>query len=203
MLATAQESGVYDFDPSRFVNRRWTYDDLSKELPETKVPIELWDGEFIMSPSPSFFHQRISDRFHDFLKAWIRPRQLGETVAAPMDMVLTQRNVTQPDVLFIGKDRLHVIQDRIRGPADLVLEIISEGSRHRDRIEKRDLYEQHGVREYWIADPDAETVEVLFLETGEYRLVGRWRPGESARSKLLEGFSVDVAALFAPLRGTR
>lgn len=199
MLTTEQESLVYEVDPSRFTHRRWTYDELLKELPETNLHIELWDGEFIMSPSPNFFHQQIVDRFHDCLKAWVRSRQLGQTVTAPMDMILTQHNVTQPDVMFIAKDRSHIIQDRVRGAADLAVEIISPGSRRSDRVDKRDLYEQHGIKEYWIVDPNAESVEALFLEAGEYRLVGRWRPGEIARSRLLDGFTVDVRALFEPL----
>lgn len=187
----------FDFEPEQFLHRRWTYDELLAALPETNVPIELWDGEFVMSPSPSFFHQELIDRFHDALKAWVRPRALGKTCQAPMDMVLTQRQVTQPDVLFVSADRIQIIQDRVRGAADLVLEVISPGSRQKDRIEKRDLYEQHGVREYWMIDPDAQTVEVLFLEAGEYRLAGRWHPGETARSRLLDGFTVPVSELLA------
>jgi Uma2 family endonuclease len=192
----------FDFDPDQFTKRRWTYDELLVELPETTTPIELWEGEFVMSPSPSFFHQKLIDRFHDRLKAWVVPRTLGETCMAPMDMILTQRQVAQPDVLFVAKDRLGIIQDRVRGPADLVLEVISPGSRQKDRIEKRDLYEQHGIQEYWIIDPDAQTVETLFLEAGEYRLVGRWHPGDTARSRLLDGFTVSVGELFGTAAGT-
>lgn len=185
-------------EPQRFLNRRWTYDELLVAMPESNALIELWNGELQMSPSPSFYHQDIIDRFHDALKGWVRARGLGKTCVAPMDMILTQSNVAQPDVLFIAKDRLSIIQDRVRGAADLVAEIISPTSRQRDRIEKRDLYEQHGIREYWMIDPDAQTVEVLTLENGEYRLAGRWRPGETARSVLLAGFELPVNALFLP-----
>ena len=180
----------------RLSERRWTFDELLAEMPESNQPAELWDGELIMPPSPSFYHQETSDRFHDVLKSWVRAHQLGKTAVAPMDMVLTPHRATQPDVLFIAKDRLGIIQDRVRGAADLVVEVISPDSRRRDRIDKRDLYEQHGVREYWLIDPEAQTVEVLFLDAGQYRLVGRWRPGQQAKSRLLEGFVLKVSDLF-------
>ena len=182
--------------PATWKNRRWTFDELVAELPESNLPTELWDGELIMSPAPSFLHQEIVVRFHDLLRAWVRQRQLGKTGIAPLDMVLTTRRATQPDVVFISKERLGIIKERIMGAADLVAEVISPGSRRRDRIDKRDLYEQHGVREYWLIDPEAETVEVLSLESGTYQLVGRWHPGERAQSRLLKGFEVPIAPLF-------
>ncbi len=149
-----------------------------------------------MSPAPSFYHQEIVDRFHDALKGWVRQNHLGKTGIAPIDMVLTTRRVTQPDVVFISNERLGLIRERLMGAADLVAEVISPDSRRRDRIDKRDLYEQHGVREYWLIDPEAGTVEVLHLESGTYRLVGRWQQGERACSRLLSGFEVPVSALF-------
>jgi len=167
------------------------------ELPESNVPTELWDGELIRSPAPSFFHQQIVDRFHDYLKSYVRQRRLGQTGIAPLDMVLTNTRATQPDVVFISTERLDIIKTRLMGAADLVAEVISPNSRRRDRIDKRDLYEQHGVKEYWLIDPEALTVEVLHLTGGEFQLVGRWHPGEQAESRLLNGFRVQVADLFA------
>ena len=166
------------------------------ELEESNLPTELWDGELIMSPAPSFFHQQIVDRFHDYLKSHVRGRQLGQTGMAPLDMVLTNTRATQPDVVFISTERLSIIKERLMGAADLVAEVISPTSRRRDRIDKRDLYEQHGVKEYWLIDPEALTVEVLHLTRGEYELVGRWRPGERAESRLLKGLHVPVDNLF-------
>lgn len=177
--------------------RRWTYAELAAELPESNQPMELWDGELTMSPSPSFFHQQIVDRFHDLLKQWVRSNKLGETVSAPMDMVLSPRRAVQPDVVFVSNAKLGLVNERLMGAADLVAEVVSPTSRQRDRIEKRDLYEQHGVLEYWLIDPEAQTVEVLHLEQGAYHLVGRSRPGEVAQSRLLAGFTVPVSVLFA------
>ena len=151
-----------------------------------------------MSPAPSFCHQEIAFRLQRALYDWVTPRKLGKVVGAPIDMVLSEHRVAQPDVAFVAGHRLSIIQQAIMGPADLVAEIISLGSRTRDRIEKRDLYEQHGVKEYWIIDPEAETVDVLFLEASRYVLVMRRGRGETATSQLLPGFGVALDQL---LRG--
>jgi Uma2 family endonuclease len=181
--------------PAKWKNRHWTFDELAAELPESNLPTELWDGELIMSPAPTPSHQKILARLFKALDAWVEQHHLGETFLTPIDMVLTMHRATQPDIVFIANERLGIVKDRITGAADLVAEIISPGSRRRDRIDKRDLYEQHGVREYWIIDPEAKTVEVLHLEQGTYQLVGRWHPGERAQSRLLAGFEVAVSPL--------
>jgi Uma2 family endonuclease len=183
--------------------RRWTFDEVAAELPETNLPTELWDGELVMSPAPSFFHQTIVARFYKLLDAWVAPRGLGQTGFAPLDMILTERQVVQPDVFFVSKERLAILTDRLRGAPDLVVEVLSPGTRRRDRLDKRDLYEQHGVREYWLIDPDAQTVEVLFLERGEYLLVGRWQPDGQAASRLLKGFEVPVGDLLESTGGAK
>jgi Uma2 family endonuclease len=175
--------------------RRFTYDQLVTELPETNRPGELWDGELVLSPGPSCRHQTISHRFHRFLDDWVTAQELGEVFGAPLDMVLAPHQVVQPDVMFVHRDRRHIIQRTLEGPADLVAEVLSLGGRTRDRIEKRDLYEQYAVREYWLIDPEAQTVEVLCLEAGRYQLAHRWRPGETAESRLLPGFHLEVDRL--------
>ena len=176
--------------------RRYTYAELLAELPETNQPCELWDGELIMSPAPSFEHQEIVLRFYLRLYDWISKRKLGKVITAPIDMVLSPRRVTQPDVAFIAQNRLEIIHKAIHGPVDLAVEVISLGNRTRDRIEKRDLYEQYGVNEYWIIDPEAQTVEVLYLESGRYRLQMRCTADQTAVSRLLPGFEVPVQAIF-------
>src|SRR5881392_804160 len=88
--------------------RRYTYDELVAELPETNQPCELWDGELLMSPAPSFDHQKIALRFYRRLHEWVCKRKLGEVVAAPIDMVLSPHRVTQPDVAFIAQERLGI-----------------------------------------------------------------------------------------------
>jgi Uma2 family endonuclease len=178
------------------VKRRYTYEELVAELPETNQPCELWDGELIMSPAPSFYHQEIVLGFYRRLHEWVSRRKLGKAIAGPIDMVLSPHRVTQPDVAFIAEARLGIVARTINGPVDLAAEVVSLGDRGRDRIEKRDLYEQYGVKEYWLIDPEAKTVEVLYLESGRYQLFMRCTPGQTACSKLLPGFEIEVQPLF-------
>jgi Uma2 family endonuclease len=190
-----QSEGALELHDQLALPRQWTYDETVASLPESNRPAELWDGELIMSPTPSLEHQQIVLRFARLLQDWTEPRSLGEVFIAPLDMVLSPHRVTQPDIGFVAAARLDIIQRVLRGPADLVAEVMSLGSRTRDRIEKRDLYEQYGVQEYWMIDPEAQTVEVLFLEAGRYQLAQRRRPGETAESRLLTGFHLEVDGL--------
>lgn len=190
-------------EPVASGKRLYTYAELVAEMPESNQPCELWDGELTMSPAPSFFHQKIAFRFQKALDEWVSARQLGEVVGAPIDMVLSPHRVTQPDIAFVAKARLSIVQRAIMGPADLVAEVISLGGRSRDRIEKRDLYEQHGVKEYWIIDPEPATVEVLAWSNGRFELASRSGDGKPAASRLLTGFEISVDRLFRGVQNPR
>jgi Uma2 family endonuclease len=186
--------------PAQVEERLYTYDELVAEMPETNLPHELWDGKLVMSPTPSFFHQEVALAFYRQLHAWVETRDLGKVIAAPQDMVLSPHRCVQPDVAYIAKARLGIIKRVIMGPADLIAEIISLQGRRRDRIEKRDLYEQHGVKEYWMIDPEARMIEVLALENGQYKLIVRAELGQTAESRLLPGFTIIASDLFMESR---
>src|SRR5205807_7111347 len=83
--------------------RLYTYDELVVEFPESNQPCELWDGEIVMAPAPSFFHQEIVARFFRPLSAFAAKRKLGKVVFGPIDMVLSPHRVTQPDIVFVAK----------------------------------------------------------------------------------------------------
>lgn len=182
--------------PPQPAKRRYTYQDMVAEMPETAQPYELWDGELVTSPTPSVYHQQIVLRFYEQLARFVREKQLGVVLTAPLDMVLSPHRVAQPDVMFIANQRLEIIQRVITGPADLVVEVISLGGWQRDRIDKKDLYEQYGIKEYWIIDPEPRTIDVLHLARGRYELVQRSGPGQTAGSRLLEGLKITVDELF-------
>ena len=176
--------------PKAKAHRLWTYDEMVAELPETKQPTELWNGEIVMSPAPHPHHQEIVLNFAHRLKDFAVKSTLGKVYVSPVDVVLTQKRVVQPDVLFISKARLGIVKNYIDGVPDLAMEVISESSWQRDRIQKKALYEQCGLPEYWIIDPDSETIEVFALIKGVYQLHSRAVRVQPAKSRLLAGFSL-------------
>ncbi len=167
-------------------------------LPQSETErYELLEGEFVMVPAPSWFHQIISKRLFRPIDDFVRMHELGEVLYAPLDVELSQHVVVQPDLNFLSKDRLDLIQEgRLRGAPDLVIEILSESTAGRDRTTKRTLYARHGVREYWLVDPDAETVEVLTLGEAGFTGTRLYQRDETLTSPLLEGLAIELANVF-------
>jgi len=122
----------------------------------------------------------------------------GRVFGSPVDVVLSPYNVLHPDVFFVTAERTSIIDERkIGGPPDIAVEILSDSTRHRDRVEKKDLYARFGVREYWIVDPVARRVEMFVLEGGELRERGRAGPGETFASAILPDLTISVDEIFA------
>ena len=180
----------------RLSRRRWTYDHLLK-MPETMDRYEIIEGVLYMSPSAHVLrHQRAVGSLFLAFGNWVKGRDLGEVFVAPADVVVSPTRVVQPDLFFITKDRLHIVDAYVDGAPDLVVEVISPSSIDYDRTTKFSLYEDIGVREYWLVDPDDQSVEVFVLRDGRYEQRGRFTSGEQARSALLDGLSVEVASIF-------
>ena len=155
---------------------------------------ELIEGEFYMPPSPSFRHQNIVAHLGSKLRHYVEANKLGVVLFAPMDVVLSETNVVQPDILFISNERREIITPaNISGAPDLVVEILSPSTAERDRELKLRLYSRYGVREYWIVDPDEESVHVLELGTDT---IGTYASG-AVSSPLLPGLRTDVEDIFA------
>ena len=125
-----------------------------------------------MSPSPFTKHQRVSFNLSVILGVFLKQHPIGRVFAAPMDVVLSDTDVVEPDLLFIASEHASIITEKhIMGVPDLVVEVLSQGSRKTDEIIKRRLYEQFGVKEYWIVDPELESVKVYRMQdTGFVRI---------------------------------
>lgn len=195
-MASAAALKESEIPEERKEPRLWTFDELLAEFGETSRPMELWDGELIMSPTPTPNHQTIVLSFARLLQDFVNARSLGKVFISPLDVILTQRRVVQPDVLFISNANMAILQDRIRGAPDLTMEVVSRTWR-RDRIDKKELYEQFGVKEYWIIDPETGSIDVFANVEGNFRLHVKAADADPARSKLLEGFYVSYNQLLA------
>ena len=181
----------------RLGRKRWTYDDLCR-MPESMDRLEIIDGVLYMSPSAHVLrHQNAVSNLLYELTRWAREHGAGKVFTAPADVVASDIKVVQPDVFFVAADRLDIVGAYVDGAPDLVAEVISPSSITYDRETKFFLYQEIGVREYWLVDPEAQTVEVFALRDGQFQSDVRAGSGETARSTLLNGFEVEVNALFA------
>ena len=150
-----------------------------------------------MTPSPIPNHQIISVNIEYALLRHVREHGLGMVLDAPIDIRFTPDNVLIPDIIFIAQDRLHVIGPKtIDAAPDLVVEILSPGTRRRDLDTKRALYARFGVQEYWIVDPDARTVTVLALAGDKFEPVPGGEGGAIA-SRVLPGLTLALKDVFA------
>lgn len=174
-------------------DKEWTYQRMVKELPEESryeiINSELYD----MSPTPNSEHQRISRELEFLLISFVKKNKLGEVFHAPFDTILDKRNVVQPDILFIANDNSKIITKKcIEGVPDLVVEIISPSSYYRDQVEKKDLYERFGVKEYWIIDPANKVIQIFILQENKYVLHAFIAEEGKVTSSVLQGFEVTI-----------
>ena len=130
---------------------------------------EVINGLHYMNPAPTPAHQSISSRLHYVLFSEIDIKKQGTVFHAPIDVQLGDHDIVQPDLIVVLKDgTANVTETRIVGPPDLVIEILSRSTAKNDFTIKRRLYEQSGVREYWIVDPDATRIEAWILRDGKF-----------------------------------
>lgn len=159
--------------------------------------VELIRGDFFVTPSPTHRHQRIVFNLAFALRTFVEKNGLGEICLAPLDVILPSGDVVQPDVLFIATRSACIVEERIRGVPELVIEVVSQAAPERDRIVKRDLYAANGVGEYWIVDDETKSIEVLVHEGGSYREHGYFVSGDTLASAAFPALELTVAAIFA------
>ena len=174
---------------------RLTYQDYSDLEGDERY--ELLDGVLVLLASPNEVHQTASLRMIVRTNAFVDENDLGRVFHAPYDVLFTDTDVVQPDVMFVSKERYHIrTPANIQGAPDLAVEILSPSSSRRDWHDKRELYARHGVREYWIVDPTHRIVSVLQLRDGVLEITQICAEGDAVESTVLEGFSVSLVELF-------
>jgi len=177
--------------------RDWTYEDYLR-LPTDGWQYEIIHGRLSMVPAPMPTHQLIVGELLTALTVFLHQHPLGKVFPAPTDVLVPGKaEPVQPDLVFVAAERMNIVTRRaIEGTPDLAVEVLSPSTWLNDRRTKFALYAEMGVREYWIVDPDEQTVEVFSLQEGRYGLVDCFGLGTTLHSDLLPGFEVAVADIF-------
>ena len=173
--------------------KHWTYEEYYNLADDQRY--EVINGNLLlMVPAPDLWHQDWVSDLHILIKLFVKKHKLGRTFIAPVDVVLDEDNVVQPDLVFVAANNLRIIERRaVFGTPDLLVEMVSPSSVRRDRHEKKELYARFGVREYWIGDAAARSLEILTLKAGRYELRCAAKKKGKLASLVLPGLEFDLA----------
>ena len=176
-----------------------TYDDFVL-FPDDGKRHELIDGEHYVTPSPNTRHQTIAGTLYFLIRAYLEGHRIGRVFSAPYDVVLSQFDVVEPDILYLSHARAAAVitPQHVQGVPELVVEITSPGTRARDETIKRHLYERAGVTEYWVVDPDTDVVRVYRRagESFERPIELSREAGDTLTTELLPGLDLPLARIF-------
>ena len=152
-----------------------------------------------MSPAPRVRHQLILGNLYLSIANFLIENPIGSVLLAPTDVLLSNHDIVQPDILFVPKAYQDIRNEKnIQGAPELAIEILSEGNRRYDEITKRNLYESFGIKEYWIVDPVIETIKIYSLISGKYNRVAELsrENNDSLSSEILSGFTCSLKEIF-------
>ena len=165
------------------------------QLPEDKR-YEIIDGELFIVPSPNEIHQHILVNILQVLVNHVRKSNLGTVYCAPFDVLFSEEDIVQLDIIFVSNENKKIItKDNIKGAPDLLVEILSPSTSKRDIGIKKKLYARHGVREYWIVDPERETVDVLRLKGREFESK-RYGAQDCLSCSVIKNLIIEVKEIF-------
>jgi Uma2 family endonuclease len=177
------------------VDTRLTYDDFCL-LPEDGKRREIIGGDLFVTPSPQTPHQRAVVRLLIRLGQFVESHKLGEVFGAPFDVVFSEFDVVEPDILFISNARSNVLTNKnVQGAPDLVVEVLSESTARVDRSIKLKLYGKFGVQEYWIIDSDGPSAEIYRRGEEGLTLVAKLSAADALTSPMFPGFSLPLSRL--------
>ena len=186
------------------LNKRYTYADYLTWLDDVRR--ELYNGFIrMMTPAPSMKHQEISFQLSGILRHYLINEQC-KGFAAPSDVRFTKnKNIDDKTIYTVVQPDIYVVCDLSKlddrgclGAPDFIIEIVSAKNPKRDIKDKFDIYQEHGVREYWIVNPNDENVNVFVLdETGKFQFVGMYAGDDKIPVNIFNGdFAIDLTEVF-------
>lgn len=177
----------------------WREEEYFELTDHTNRRIEFTDGRLEFLPMPTEIHEAMVQFLFLAIYQFVEPMKLGKVYSNGIRLRTGARKIRLPDVIFLHQDHFHARHNRVWDGADLVIEVVSDDPKDRQRDYEQKLrdYAEAKVGEYWIVDYARRVVVVHRLEGGQYTTQGQFVAGEQATSILLAGFAIDVAALFA------
>lgn len=176
-----------------------TYDDFL-QFPDDGKRHELIDGKHYVTATPNTKHQRICGNLFFLIRSYLEDNPIGEVFGVPLDIVLSNSDIVEPDVQYLSKARATSVltPKHLIGAPELIVEIGSPSTRKRDLTIKRRLYERFGVEEYWTVDPELNTIAVYRLAGGRYQRVAELtrEAGDVLTTPLLPGLEMPLAKIF-------
>jgi Uma2 family endonuclease len=179
------------------ISTKFTHADLLV-MPNDGKRREIIEGDLYVTPSPRFSHQNVLFKLTLALGKYLEASPIGKLAISPLDVILSEYEVLEPDLLFVLNEHSEILSDWVRGTPDLVIEILSPTSAPLDRGPKLKAYARHGVTEYWIVDPDERAVEIYRLTPEGYQLTRTFSEEAVLSSPMLPGFELQVGSLFQP-----
>jgi Uma2 family endonuclease len=173
-----------------------TYEDYLR-MPDDGLRREILGGDLYVTPAPTPKHQRAVGNLFRLLAQFVEAQHLGKVFVSPIDVVLSDLDVVQPDIVFVAKDRMNIITEKaIQGFPDLLVEVSSPSTADVDTGRKMETYARFGVPEYWVADPKSQAVYIYALQEGAYKLHDRSDRVGTVRSRRLPGLEVRIDDLW-------
>jgi Uma2 family endonuclease len=174
-----------------------TYDDYVR-FPDDGLRHEIIEGEHYVSPSPQTAHQRILARLSYLIQRHLEAHPVAEMLFAPFDVLLSEFNVLVPDLIVLSTERSRLLTSKnLQGAPDLVVEILSPSTASRDRTLKRDVYERHGVDEYWVVSPQQRVVQVHRRRGEKLAPPIQFGANDILTTPILPGLELPLAKIFA------
>jgi Uma2 family endonuclease len=178
---------------------KFTHRDLL-EFPDDGRRHELIGGVHVVTPAPVTRQQRILGNVYFLMLVHVEHHRGGRAFVSPVDVVLSTSDVVKPDLVFVSDTRQDILTPTwVQGSPDLIVEILSPLTRRRDEHLKRELYERFDVLEYWVVDPETESVCLYRRENGRLERIGELTQGrrEALITPLLPGLSLPLVHVFA------
>ncbi len=201
VLAALSGTAVYEKEAGYKSDseKKLTYQDYLEMPEEPGCRIEILDGILVKEPSPNVPHQRVSRRLQRLFEDYFwKVDPGGELFNAPLDTTFGDITVVQPDLLYVSGEQQNIVKEtRVDGPPALVIEVISPASYRKDRVQKMQIYQNAGVRHYWLVNPEEKTLECFSLREGLYTLPAAGMDNDVVRHPEFAGLEVDLSVLWA------